>query len=224
MSALESGGQPKPDRLLGALLVWTTLLTGILFWLPLVRGLVEGSAYRWDLGGGIGGRGTGGDYWVLVVGIVFAFALLYLGRRGAPLPFHALLLSLHLPLATAVTWTALTRPEEFRFEGASLGVDISLAWLGPALFGGFAILALWWVVRDVRRRRVRTLVPWSWTRLNAIRLTVIAVLFPVEAMLLRGELGSVREAAGVAVTVSQWFILNRALNPPRSPRGALGSS
>jgi hypothetical protein len=38
------------------------------------------------------------------------------------------------------------------------------------------------------------------------------VLIPIEAYLLRGALGSTREIAGVLVTVTQWFFLNRALN------------
>jgi hypothetical protein len=203
------------DPVLTAILLWTTLLTGILAWLPLVRGAVEGVEYQWVLADGIGGRGTGGDYPGLVLGALFAFVLLYLGRRGVPHPFHAMLLLLHLPLATAVTWAAVTQPESFRFEGASLGIDIPLAWIGPILFDGFALLCLWWVVADLRSRRARRRVPWTWTRAAWIRLGIVAALVPIQVALLRGELASLREALGVVVTVSQWFVINRAINAPR---------
>jgi hypothetical protein len=73
----------------------------------------------------------------------------------------------------------------------------------------------WRVARDLRSGRARALAPWRWTPPSLIRLGIVAALVPIEAMLLAGELGSVREALGVGVTVAQWFILNRALNAQR---------
>ena len=210
--AVRAVGAAARDRLLTWIIGWTTLLTGILFWLPLCRGLIEGDEYQWGLAPGIGGRGTGGAYGLVMVGAVYALALLYLGRRGARMPFHLLLLAFHLPLTAAVIRAAIANPGDFRFEGASLGLDIPLAVIGPATFGLFAALALLWVARDLIRRQPRRLAPWRWTRVNVIRIVVFAALVPLQIYLLRGPLGSAREIVGVLLTVSQWFLLNRALN------------
>ena len=91
----------KPDRILVALLAWTSLTT-LVFWLPLVRGAFDGTSYQWALGR-LGGAGVGGDYWLPVLGSAFAIATLTLGWRGARPPFHWLLLAWHA-LLTAAAW------------------------------------------------------------------------------------------------------------------------
>jgi hypothetical protein len=107
---------------------------------------------------------------------------------------------------------AAASPEDFRFEGATLGIDVPLVVIGPALFGLFALLSVIWVARDLWRREPRRLAPWRWTRGSVARLVVVAVLVPLQVYLLRAPLGSAREVAGVLLTVTQWFFLNRALN------------
>src|SRR5262245_51374821 len=149
---------PWEARMLRALLLWTALLSGVLVWLPLVRGATQGAAYRWAFGGGIGGQGMRGDYWLLLVGFGFVLALLFLGWRGARWPFHALLLLFQLPLAAAAAHRAWTSPRDFVFEGATLGVRFSLVPVA-ALFGGFALLAVLWTWRDLRRAQQRPPVP-----------------------------------------------------------------
>jgi hypothetical protein len=143
----------RKDPLLVVILWWTALVAGILVWLPLVRGATQGSAYRWALTAEVGGRGIGGAYWMLIPGFVFVASLLYLGWRGARQPFHWLLLLFHLPLAAAVTYAVWTDPQGFRFEGATMGLDVSLVVIGPLLFCGIAGAALVWVVRDIQARR-----------------------------------------------------------------------
>ena len=159
----------RKDPLLLVILWWTALVAGILVWLPLVRGATQGTAYRWALADGIGGQGVGGAYWLLIVGSVFVFSLLYLGWRGARQPFHWLLLGFHVPLAAAVAYAALTDPQRFRFEGATIGVDVSLALIGPVLFCGVAVAAIAWVVRDLQVRRSREPGFRGWTRAARIR-------------------------------------------------------
>jgi len=53
-----------------------------------------------------------------------------------------------VPLTAAVFYAAVRSPEKLRFEGATIGADFSLAVVGPLLFGGFALLAIVWVVRE----------------------------------------------------------------------------
>jgi hypothetical protein len=195
---------------------WTALVTGVLVWLPLVRGATQGTAYQWVLADGIGARGVSGDYWLLVLAAPLVFTILYLGWRGARLPFHALLLLLHVSLAAAVAYAASTNPEAFRFEGATIGVSFSLTQIGPLLFGTFALLSIVWVARDLRARRRRALAPWKWTRATRIRLALVLALLPVEVVLFRaGEIQSTGNVIGVALIFWQWFMINAALASSR---------
>ena len=210
----------KPDRILKVILIWT-MFTMLLVWLPLVRGVMDGDSYKW--GGifwGMDFRGSGvrGDYWVLILQALFGIALLYLGWRGARQPFHWLLLLWQVPMALQAFHNAFTYPDDYRFQGDTLGVDISLAWVGPLLFGGVALLSLFWVVRDLRRNREKA-VP-EWTRANRIFLFLVLALLPVQFVLLRfGEPHGPRDQVGVILTMVQWLFITLALFPWRKRSG-----
>ena len=206
----------RPDRILKLILIWT-MITMILVWLPLVRGVMDGESYKW---GGVfwgmqfSGSGVRGDYWVLILQALVGISLLYLGWRGAKQPFHWLLLLWHVPMGVQAFYDAITSPEDYRFRGDTLGVDISLAWVGPLLFGGFALLSLFWVVRDLRRSRERVIV--EWTRTNRIFLFVVLGLLPIQFVLLRfGEPHGPGDQAGVILTMVQWVLITLALIPWR---------
>jgi len=204
----------KPDRLLKAILIWT-MLTLIIVWLPLVRGLMDGNSYQWGnsfWGMQIGGSGVGGDYWLLVVQAILGIAVLYFGWRGAPQPFHWLLLLWLIPLAVQACYDAFTSPEDYRFHGDTLGVDVSLAWVGPLFFGGFAVLSILWVIRDRRSGRAR--VSPQWTRANRVLLLIAVGLIPLQFELLRfGEPNGPRDQVGVILTMLQWVLINLSLFP-----------
>ena len=209
----------RKDPLLVVILWWTALVAGILVWLPLARGATQGTAYQWALADGIGGRGVGGAYWVLILGAAFVLSLLSIGWRGGRQPFHWLLLAFHVPLAVAVTYAAWTDPQAFRFEGATIGVEVPLAVIGPLLFCGVASAAIVWVLRDLRARRSRTLSPWAWTRATRVRVLILVALVPIEVMLFRsGGIQSMQNMIGVALVGWQWVLLNRVLaGARRSP-------
>ena len=204
----------KPDRILKTILIWT-MVTTILVWLPLVRGLMDGQSYQWGRtfwGMQFRGSGVGGDYWLLVLQAVFAIALLYLGWRGARQPFHWLLLLWHVPIAVQAFYDSFTSPEDYRFRGDTLGVDVSLAWVGPMLFGGIAILSLFWVVRDLKSKRGKVVVEWS--RTNRLFLLLALTLVPIQFVLLRfGVQHGPRDQAGVILTMFQWLVINWAMFP-----------
>jgi hypothetical protein len=132
----------RPDGILKALLIWSAV-TFITFWLPAMRGLMDGATYEWSSFFGFSGAGVSGDYWFPVLASALAIWFLYLGYRGARMPFPLLLLGWHGLMAAGATWAALSFPERFRFRGDTLGVDFSLAWVGPALCGGFFLLAFY---------------------------------------------------------------------------------
>lgn len=199
----------KPDFILRALLAWTALTT-LIFWLPSVRSLMDGDTYEW---GFLGFRGNGlhGDLWFPLLGAALALAIRWLGWRGARMPFHALLLLWVVPLGAGASYLSLTRPDDFRFQGDTLGVDVSLVPVGLALFGGFALLALYWVIRDLRSGR-REAPPW--TRANTVLMSVLIGLLPVQFLLLRfGEPHGTTDKIGVVITILQWLFLGTALKP-----------
>ena len=204
----------KPDRLLKAILIWT-MVTLIIVWLPLVRGLMDGDSYQWGnsaWGLQFGGRGLRGDYWFLLLQAAFGLVLLYLGWRGARQPFHWLLLLWHIQLALQSTYNSLTSPEDYRFRGDTLGVDVSLAWVGPLIFGGFALLSIWWVVRDIKSGRQHA-VP-EWTLTNRVLLLIVVSMLPIQFVLLRfGPPHGPGDQAGVILTMFQWVLINMGLFP-----------
>ena len=212
----------RPDRLLKAILIWT-MITLLIVWLPLVRGFMDGESYQWGNSFGefqIGGRGLHGDYWVLLVQAAFGITLLYLGWRGAQQPFHWLLLLWHVLLGVQATVNAFSFPEEYRFRGDTLGVDISLAWLGPLLFGGFALLSVLWVIRDLRSDREKAIPEWNHT--NRILLLLAISLLPIQFVLLRyGEPHGTTDQIGVILTMLQWLLINLGLFPWLKSRTAV---
>ena len=218
MSLAVGSGMPwRPDPLLRVVLLWTSLLGSVFVWLPLIRGLTQGAPYQWMLVAGVGGRGVGGDYWMLIPAAVWVLTLLYLGARSGRPPFHALLLAFHLPLAAAALYAARFHPEIFRFEGATVGVSLSLGYVAPALFVAFAALAVVWVVRDARRGQRRPAPAWQWTRANRIRIALVLVLLPLVFLLFHsGGIQSPANLAGVSLVFWQWVMINLALELPRS--------
>jgi hypothetical protein len=200
----------KPDPVLRLLLGWTALTT-LVFWLPFIRTLMDGPTYEWGLAGQ-GGRGLQGDVWLPVLGAAFALLIRYLGWRGAGLPFHALLLLWLVPLGALASWAALSNPDDFRFQGDSLGINIPLAWAGPAIFGGLALVAIVWVVRDLRSGRRPEVLPWA--PANRAWTLALVGLLPIQFLLLRfGEPQSTTDQIGVILTIAQWLLVGFALKP-----------
>jgi len=202
----------KPDRLLRILLGWT-VVTLVFVWLPLVRGAMDGVSYAWGTsywGRSVGGVGVGGDYWLLVVQMVVGLAILWLGWRGARPPLHALLLIWHGVLGSSAVYSAVTDPDQYRFRGDTLGIDV--AWVGPLLFGGFFLLSLLWVTMD--RRRVGSKSKPAWSRTNASWLGLLLLLLPVQFLLLRfGDVHGPTDQFGVVLTIIQCLLLGRIFRP-----------
>jgi hypothetical protein len=142
--------------------------------------------------------------------------LLVLGGRAPRLPFHIFFVGWHLLLAAVVLRAARSDPEGFRFRGDSLGIDVSLAWIGPLLFGLPAALAAWWAWRDLRSGTSTPVAPW--TPQNTRWLVGLLLLLPVQFGLLRfGAPGSGADVAGVLLTILQWLLIGRALRPRAAP-------
>lgn len=198
----------KPDRLLKALLVYVGL-SMIWIWLPLVRGLMDGPSYTWGWSPQIGGRGIGGDYWLLVLAAGFGLALLYLGWRGARPPFPWLLLTWQLSLLGQSIPLGLAGAT---LEGETLGIRIPVGWIPALLDTLFLLLAAVWVAR--RRKSGRAPAPPPWAPANRRLFAIFIGLLPIQFVLLRlGEPHGLSDQIGVMLTLIQLGLLNAALYP-----------
>lgn len=210
------GSSERADRLLQGLLLWTALTT-LVFWLPFVRGLFDGLSYEWG-GFGFSGRGTAGDYWFVATASVLAIALQYLAWRGPRAPFYALFGGWHLYLAFTTASAAISDPASLRFQGDTLGVNVSLAVAAPVFMGVAAVLVLFWMVRDACSGTQRP--AWTaWTQRNTRWTLALAALLPMQLVLLRvGEPHGTTDQIGVLVTLAQWFLVSTAVRLKPDPQ------
>jgi hypothetical protein len=203
-----------PDRITRTALGLFTLTT-VVFYLAAVRGAFDGPSYQWQLFG-LGGRGVGGDYWVPVVGASGALAVVAGGWRCRRWAF-VLLAAWNVLVFLAVLVVVTSNPEKFRFRGDTLGLDVSLAWMGPLLFGAGAVLSL--VAARRQFRHCPAVAPWS--RRNARWAVVLVAALPFQFLLLRfGSAGSLSDQVGVLVTIVQWLMVGRIFRPYPTVAGA----
>ncbi len=190
------------------LMAWLTL-TFVIAWLPFLRGAMDGPSYQWGashFGWDFGGAGTGGDYWFAAAKAALAVLLLWAGWRRPNGPFRmALLLWLALRLADTVH-AAILAPEDFRFQGDTLGVDVSLALVAPALDAAMLLAAFWWFMQAPAIK-----VP-PLGRLNIVLLAIFALLLPVQYWLLSAGSGQdTNDVVGVLLTMAGWVLLSVGL-------------
>jgi hypothetical protein len=176
---------------------------------------MDGRSYEWGLGR-FRGQGIAGDYWFPVLAAAIVLAILYLGWRGARPGFGPLLLLFHVPLSLVSIYDALSNPEDYRFRGDTLGIDVPLALAAPRLFGGFSALSVYWLARHRNSPRAASI---PWTNASRILLGTIVALVPLQYFLLRAPNGST-DGVGVILTISQWVLINVALRPARPSQKA----
>jgi hypothetical protein len=196
-----------PDRISRTALLFFSLTT-VVFWLPAVRGVFDGPSYQWGLAG-FSGRGVGGDYWFPAGAAAAALTLLAGGWRCRWWAFAAIT-AWNVVMLAAVTAAAASSPGEFRFRGATLGIDVSLVWLGPVLFGTAATLSGVAARRHYRRRVAAA----SWGVHNRRWTLLLASALPIQFVLLRvGTPQSTLDAVGVLITIAQWLMVGRVFRP-----------
>jgi hypothetical protein len=207
----------QPDRLLKLILILTSI-TMTVVWLPMIRGLMDGETYAWALtflGTDYGGKGLGGQYWVVALEAAWAIAILYLGWRGARPPFYWLLLLWNVSGAINSFYNSIKFPDDYRFQGDTLGINFSVAWIGPLFWSVLTFLSILWFIRQRRSSVAESQLTWSGS--NKL-FTIVALAFlPLQFILLRfGAPLSTMDQAGVILTLLQWVILNLAF-AKRSP-------
>jgi hypothetical protein len=201
-------GGPMPDRLSRGALAWFTLTT-VVFWLPTVRGLFDGPSYQWGLFG-FGGRGVSGDYWFPLAGAAAALLTLAGGWRGQSWAF-AVATVWSLLMLVAVVAASASNPDDFRFRGETLGVDVSLAWVGPVMFAGGSVLSVAAARRVHRRAKGAS---GGWPSPNTRWLVVLTAALPLQFFLLRfGSGESPFDQVGAVLTIGQWLMVGRLFRP-----------
>ncbi len=198
----------QPDVPTLVLLV-VTALTCSIFWLPLVRGLMDGPAYEWG-NFGFSGHGVHGDYWFPVTATFLSIAVLLAGWRCRNALFLVPATLWYAFLTYGSVMLAMTAPDTIRFQGETMGVDFSLALVAPILSGMMLLLALYVLLV----RTPPTQKPYPWNRINTVLLGTVVLLVPMQYILLsRGAIHGFSDQVGVLVTLAQWALLNASFYP-----------
>ena len=219
------------DRLRVVLLVLVATFSSWVYWVTM-RCLLDDPAFRWQTSLGtaeFGGNSWIGDFPLLFLMYAFLLSMLYLGWRRPVFPFHGMVLVWTGVGAIGVVYKAVTAPERYRFRGDTAGIDISLAKIAPPIAVTIFLIALVWVVRDVRRRRALGAKPVAyigWTKVNRGALFVALALLPAQWLAFHsGEPHGPGDGIGLIFTLAQWFLLHAALVPWRvSPRFDIAST
>jgi hypothetical protein len=106
----------------------------------------------------------------------------------------------------------LGAPDDYRFRGDTLGLDISLAWVGPGFGLVMLALAALWAFRAPEIQVPPLAV------VNRMLLAAFVLLIPVQYALLSAGRGQDNfDVAGVVVTLAGWILLSLGLGIRRFP-------
>ena len=195
-----------PGRAAQAAMMWLLTLPFILYWLPFLRSIFDGASYQWGhslFGHGFSGAGLSGDFWFPCLGVALGVILLWSGWRGPDRLFRP------LALVVAGIWLAdaihtLLSGEDIAFEGATLGMTLSVGRIFLAYYALLLALLLWTFRAPARPGR-------PLGRANKLLLLAVILLLPVQYLALSSGQG--REASdqiGVLITIGQWLLLSAA--------------
>ncbi|MDX5482873.1 MAG: hypothetical protein LPK07_14430 [Hymenobacteraceae bacterium] len=205
-------------------LLYLTAITFVFSWLPFVRCLFDGETYTWGtgyFGRSFSGSGTAGDYWLLILRVAFGLLIFYTAyRSGKRVLFYMLLLLWYLPLLLDAVYLAIYNPEQMRFRGDTLGIDISVAAVIPAFLSLVFVLITYSMYLE--QKRIRFVVP-TWVRRNNFWLILLMGMLPVQCALLHfGEPHGTTDKVGVVLTILQCLLLPKVFQPyaPKPSSGA----
>ncbi len=194
--------------LLGFLVAW-------LWWVPM-RCLLDGNEFQWGSSFGfakLGGNGMLGDFPILVLLSAYIISMIYLGWRGARLPFHIMLFVWCAVEFATATVSAVQNPEAYRFRGDTFGIDISLALVGPTIWGILLLVALFWGTMDLLGKRGKPSFP-KWTRTNTLLIIIVFSMLPVQFLLFQnGQQHGLTDKIALGLTIMQWVLFNFSLMP-----------
>ena len=196
------------------LMSWLTL-GFVLGWLPFVRSLMDGPSYRWGTSLfhlQFGGAGLGGDFWYAALMAALGIAFLWTGWRRPNGTVRIVLVAWLALMLADTLYSVATAPESYRFQGDTLGIDVSLAFVAPALKAAALALALWWF-QSAPALPVPPL-----GRANITLIAMAVALLPVQfALLSRGQGQETTDVVGVLLTMAGWAVFSAGLGLWRNP-------
>jgi hypothetical protein len=189
-----------------------------------LRCIMDGSAFQWAntygirlrdgeiIGSRIGGLGTEGHFLLLAFLVLLFVAILYLGFRR-PDGFFGFLISTFLFIDfLKELQLAIYFGDEYRLVGETAGIDINVAFIGPAFAALLLIMALFYTIRHQVHHR-EEFKPLYTSRCKKLLLWGLA-LFPLTFILLRtGEQHGITDKLGILSMYIQMILLLLALIP-----------
>lgn len=194
-------------------------LAYILAWLPAVRGLLDGPTYEWGLtlfGKQFSGAGLEGDYWFVAAEAMLGIVTLFLGWRSPGFVFKAVSVLFTGTMFADTLHSAFVLGQDQVFEGATLGVNVSVGMIFLTVYGVLFALSLVWAAFG------RPGTPPRWSLANSALLAIVILLLPLQYLLLAtGQGREVSDQFGVLITMGQWLLLSLGFAPfARRPAAA----
>lgn len=209
------------NRLFGLVMFWT-ITTTILAWLPLVRILGRPEGYHWGVLG-LSGSGTEGPFWIFLPATAYAVTLFFVAHRGPRAVFYPMLLLWHVAFTAIVFAGTLAGGPDATFQGQGLHWEFPLWFIGiPCAF--FTALAAVWVVLDHRAGGAVRAAPW--TRANTRWLVASLLLLGLAlGFFAAGTNYNWVTAVAIVLTVVHWIVLAVSFGPRdlKHPRAANGA-
>ena len=196
------------------LMSWITV-TFVTGWLPFLRGAMDGPSYQWGAGlfaWQFSGAGTGGDFWYAALMAAIGFGFLYYGWRRPNGPFRLVLVAWLALMFANTLYNVTTAPDAYRFQGDTLGVDISLVVVAPAIAAAMLGVAFYWL------QKAPSLPVPPLGRTNIVLIAMAAMLLPVQYVLLStGQGQDSNDIVGVLLTMAGWALFSAGLGLWRTP-------
>lgn len=200
-----------PARIARYVLLAGLTVAFVLAWLPAVRSLLDGQTYEWGLtlfGKTFSGAGLEGDYWFVASEAALGVVTLFLGWRSPGAVFKLLSSAFTGVMFADGVYTGFILGQDQVFEGATLGMNVSVGLIFTAVYGLLFVLALAWAAFGKPGPAPR------WTLANSALLTVAVLLLPAQYLLLStGEGREISDQFGVLMTMGQWLLLSLSFIP-----------
>jgi len=183
--------------------------------LPVYRAALQ-PRYEWGLFG-VTGTGMSAGYAVMLVAAIWAWVTVALGHRAPGRPFPQMLIAWNGLMFVSMVWSACLHGSNMRLRGDALGMDIPLAWIGPALTGALLAASVYWALR-----RPGIVPDARWRPHGKLLLVVASALAPVICVLFRQGDGRLRtdfDRAAVILVIAQGLLAGVALVPKGSGHG-----
>ena len=207
--------QTIQKKLLPIVLLMLGFMVAWLWWVPM-RCMMDGNVFQWGNSFGFAslrGNGMMGDFPILVLLSSYIISMIFLGWRGARLPFHIMLVVWCVVEFATATVSAIQNPDAYRFRGDSFGIDISLALVGPTIWALLLTISVIWVITNCVSKQNEKKTP-RWNRTNSTILIVAALFLPVQFLLFQsGEQHGLTDRIALILTIIQWILINFAMMP-----------